>query len=602
MAVQQKFKYGLIALLVSVSLTGCGLDGEDGVAGEQGPQGPQGDPGTPGQDGQPGQNGSDASLGVTLSVVARAALGGEGAAEIVQYHAQSNTLYATNGSSNSISIISLANVTTTAMSAPITTQNLSFSTLALPDNVDGNALGGVTSVAVYGDLMAVAMAAQNKTDNGYVLFYNGLDASSPAFLRAVSVGSLPDMVTFTPDGGKVIVANEGEPSDDYTVDPEGSVTIIDILANNEPEVTPDTVTFTAFNDQKAALLAQGMHFPNPSGRTINGVTINTSVAQDLEPEYITATNATAYVTLQENNGVAVIDLNTLSVDVVGLGFKDWSNYQIDVNENDAVSFGRYSGLFGVYMPDTIASYSWKGATFLLTANEGDAREYLFPADDEAGCLAAGGLEFDGGDCLAYTDETRVSRLTASANSPLSDLQATGEADSLRVTSALGDTDGNGEYDNAYTYGARSFSIWDQNGLLVFDSGDDFERITASIHGARFNNDNGENASDSRSENKGPEPEALTVGQVGNRQYAFIGLERMSGIFVYDVTNPYDVKFVDYVINRDLTEGQTAANVIGDLGPESLVFVPADQSPTDNALLLVGNEISGTVTVWQIVAN
>lgn len=602
MAVQEKFKYGLIALLVSASLAGCGLDGEDGAVGEQGPQGPQGEAGAPGQDGTAGQDGTDASLGVDLSIVGRVALGGEGAAEIVQYHADTNTIYATNGSNNTISVISVANLPATAMASPITTQNLSFSSITLPADINGNPLGDLTSIAVYGDLMAVAMSAEVKTDAGYVLFYNGLNSSTPVFLRAVQVGSLPDMVTFTPDGGKVLVANEGEPSDDYTIDPEGSVTIIDILANNEPELTPDTVRFTGFNDQKPALLAQGMHFPNPSGRTINGVAINTSVAQDLEPEYITTTNATAYVTLQENNGVAVIDLNTLSVDVIGLGFKDWSQYQIDVQEDGRVSFGRYEGLFGMYMPDTIASYSWKDATFLLTANEGDAREYIFSAEDEASCLAAGGLEFDEGACLAYTDETRVSRLTAAANSPLSDLQASGEADRLRVTSALGDADGDAEYEAAYTYGGRSFSVWDQNGLLVFDSGDDFERITASVHGARFNNDNSENASDSRSENKGPEPEALTVGVIGNRQYAFIGLERMSGIMVYDVTNPYDVRFVDYVINRDLTEGQTAANNIGDLGPESLIFVPAEQSPNNNALLIVGNETSGTVSIWQVVPN
>ncbi|PTT90041.1 alkaline phosphatase, partial [Pseudomonas sp. HMWF031] len=158
---------------------------------------------------------------------------------------------------------------------------------------------------------------------------------------------------------------------------------------------------------------------------------------------------------------------------------------------------------------------------------------------------------------------------------------------------------NGEYDAAYAYGARSFTIWDQNGLVVYDSGDDFERITASVHGAQFNNGDDENASDSRSENKGPEPEALTVGQVGDRTYAFIGTERMGGIFVYDVTNPYDVQFAEYVINRDLTEGLTSDDVIGDLAPESLVFVSAEDSPSGVPLLVVGNEVSGTVTVWQI---
>jgi hypothetical protein len=448
--------------------------------------------------------------------------------------------------------------------------------------------------------MAVAVPAAVATDNGYVLFYSGLDSSAPAFLDSVEVGALPDMVTFTPDGGKVLVANEGEPSGDYTIDPVGSVTVINILASGEPEETGTTVGFTAFNGSQADLIAQGMMFPNPSGRTINGTAIATTVAQDLEPEYITATNDVAYVSLQENNGLAVIDLEELTVDVVGLGTKSWAGLNIDVQENGSVSFGQYTGLYGVYQPDTIANFTWKDATFVVTANEGDAREYFFAAADATACTAAGGLEFDADDgCLAYTDEARVSDLTAEANSELAMLQATGEADDLRVTTAMGDMDGDGEFDAAYAYGARSFTIWDQNGLVVYDSGDDFERITASVHGELFNNGDDENAGDSRSENKGPEPEALTVGQVGDRTYAFIGTERMGGIFVYDVTNPYDVQFSEYVINRDLTEGLTADNVIGDLAPESLVFVSAEDSPSGVPLLIVGNEVSGTVTVWQI---
>ncbi|HAW74428.1 MAG TPA: alkaline phosphatase, partial [Alteromonas australica] len=447
---------------------------------------------------------------------------------------------------------------------------------------------------------AVAVPADTKTDNGYVLFYNGLDSSSPVFLDQVEVGALPDMVTFTPDGGKVLVANEGEPSSDYTVDPEGSISVINILASGEPEESASTISFTDFNDEQETLLSQGMMFPNPSGRTINGVEIATTVAQDLEPEYITATNDIAYVSLQENNGIAVVDLEDLSVEIVGLGVKSWSGLNIDIQEDGSVSFGQYEGLYGVYQPDTIANYTWKDATFVVTANEGDAREYFFDADDEDACLIAGGLEFDEDDgCLAYLDEVKVEDLTAEANSELATLQANGEADDLRVTIGMGDADGDGEYDAAYAYGARSFTIWDQNGLVVFDSGDDFERITASVHGELFNNGDDENEGDSRSENKGPEPEALTVGVVGDRTYAFIGTERMGGIFVYDVTNPYDVEFSEYIINRDLTEGLDADDGIGDLAPESLVFVSADDSATGVPLLLVGNEVSGTVTVWQI---
>ena len=570
MAVRNKFKYGLLAFLVSAALTGCGLDGDDGAQGETGAQGPQGEQGEPGTD---GSDGTDASIGIAMDIVGRAFLGNQTAAEIVQYHAETSTIYATNGETNTIAIIDASGVSSATMADPINTTSLTPTTIALPADINGVALGSLTSIAISGDLMAVAVPAAVKTDNGFVLFYNGLDSSAPAFLDSVEVGALPDMVTFTPDGGKVLVANEGEPSDDYTVDPEGSVSVINILASGEPEETGTTVGFSALNGSEADLMAQGMMFPNPAGRTINGTAITSSVAKDLEPEYITATNDVAYISLQENNGLAILDLEELTIDVVGLGTKTWAGLNIDIQEDGSVSFGQYTGLYGVYQPDTIANFTWKDATFIVTANEGDAREYFFDAADEAACTAAGGVDFDEDDgCLAYTDEVKVEDLTAAANSELAMLQATGEADDLRVTSAMGDADGNGEYDAAYAYGARSFTIWDQNGLVVYDSGDDFERITASVHGAQFNNGDDENEGDSRSENKGPEPEALTVGQIGDRTYAFIGTERMGGIFVYDVTNPYDVQFAEYVINRDLTEGLTADDVIGDLAPESLVFV------------------------------
>lgn len=599
-----KFKLALLAVVVGLGLSGCGLDGDDGEIGETGAQGPQGDTGSDGAPGSDGQDGQDASTGVSLAVVARASLGASGAAEIVQYHEASQTIYATNSATNSIAIIAADGVTSVEMSDPINTANLSVTSLTLPSEAaDGIALGGLTSIAISGDLLAVAVSAAEKTDNGYVLFYNGLDNGAPVFIDSVEVGALPDSIAFTPNGGKLVVANEGEPNSDYSIDPEGSISVIDILASGEPEEVADTVSLASFNDQQSSLSAQGMSFPNPSGRTINGNLIETSVAQDLEPEYVTTTDSTAYITLQENNGLAILNLDDLSVSIIGLGFKNWSGLNIDAQEDGTVSFGQYEGLYGVYMPDTIANFEWKDATFLITANEGDAREYFFDVEDEAACTAANGQDFDEDDgCLAFTDEVKVEDLNAAPGSALEALQAIGEIDDLRVTNALGDVDGDGEYTEAYAYGSRSFTIWDQNGLVVFDSGDDLERITASIHGEAFNNGDDENEGDSRSENKGPEPEALTVGMVNDRMYAFVGLERMGGIFVYDITNPYNAFFADYVINRNLTEGLDAGDVIGDLAPESLKFVPAEQSASGNALLVVGNEVSGTVTVWEVMPN
>jgi hypothetical protein len=599
---------------MSLSLTGCFLEGDDGANGLDGTSGAEGQVGTAGTDGNDGQN---ANATISLSLVGRIQLNPsdpEGAAEIVQFHPASSTIYAINSAADvpTIEIIDASSLTAEALANPMSSENLTSTALLLPTEQNGVMLAGPTSVAVSGDWMAVAVPADDKATNGMVLFYNGLDTSSPIFVKAVEVGNLPDMVTFTPDASKVLTANEGEPSGDYNIDPEGSISVIAIV-DGAPSDTSINISFVGYNGKQAELETQGMHFPNPSGRTINGTLISTTVAQDLEPEYITTTNEIAYVTLQENNGLAIVDLSDNSVQVIGLGFKDWSKYQLDGMEDGTVSFGQYDDLYGMYMPDTITSFQWKDANFLVTANEGDAREYFFDTlnadgeQDEDLCTAAGGQDFDEDDgCLSYTEETQGRRLDYAPGSNLDNIAGDDPKDfdftayplgRLTVTDVLGDSNNDGEYEALYAYGARSFTIWDANGLVVFDSGDDFERITASIHGNTFNNNNDENEGDSRSANKGPEPEALTVGQVGDKTYAFIGMERLGGIFVYDVTNPYDTKFVDYVINRDLTEG---GDLIGDSAPEGMVFVDASNSPTGNALVIIGNEVSGTVSVWQVV--
>jgi hypothetical protein len=616
MQIIKSSKYTALALAMSLSLTGCFLEGDDGANGLDGASGAEGQVGTAGTDGNDGQN---ANATISLSLVGRIQLNPsdpEGAAEIVQFHPASSTIYAINSAADvpTIEIIDASSLTAEALANPMSSENLTSTALLLPTEQNGVMLAGPTSVAVSGDWMAIAVPADDKATNGMVLFYNGLDTSSPIFVKAVEVGNLPDMVTFTPDASKVLTANEGEPSGDYNIDPEGSISVIAIV-DGAPSDTSINISFVGYNGKQAELETQGMHFPNPSGRTINGTLISTTVAQDLEPEYITTTNEIAYVTLQENNGLAIVDLSDNSVQVIGLGFKDWSKYQLDGMEDGTVSFGQYDDLYGMYMPDTITSFQWKDANFLVTANEGDAREYFFDTlnadgeQDEDLCTAAGGQDFDEDDgCLSYTEETQGRRLDYAPGSNLDNIAGDDPKDfdftayplgRLTVTDVLGDSNNDGEYEALYAYGARSFTIWDANGLVVFDSGDDFERITASIHGNTFNNNNDENEGDSRSANKGPEPEALTVGQVGDKTYAFIGMERLGGIFVYDVTNPYDTKFVDYVINRDLTEG---GDLIGDSAPEGMVFVDASNSPTGNALVIIGNEVSGTVSVWQISEN
>lgn len=586
----------IIALSLLSLLTGCSLDGDDGQDGVQGVQGTAGNN---------GENGTNENSVLNINLIGRAVLNAqspEGAAEIVAYQASKKWIYAINSSGDEavVNIIPANTFDTAALvkdnEGIVTATNLASAiTLSLNENTPGDA----NSIAIDANnqLLAVAMAATSVGEAGQIAFYN-ISGDTPVFIKNVTVGALPDMVAFSHDGAKVVVANEGEPNGDYSIDPEGTISIIDIT-NGTIADNALSINFQDYNNQQAELEAQGLVFANPTGRTINGNLINTTVAMDLEPEYVSISkdNKYAYVSIQENNGLAIINLEDNSLELKGLGFKDWSNLQFDASDKDGgVNFKSYPGLYGMYQPDTIASFSWKGANFIVSANEGDAREYFFDASDEADCIAKGGLDYDAKDgCLAYIDESRVEDLALAANFDYLN-NDDNDIGRLKVTTVKGDKNNDGQYESLYAYGARSFTIWDSNGLVVFDSGDQIARVTASVHGNAFNNNEDENKGDTRSDDKGAEPEALTLGKVGDRLFAFVGLERMGTIMVFDITNPYDVKFQDYFYNRGL---EPSADISGDLAPEGMTFVPAAQSATNEALLIVGNEISGSIAVWEI---
>jgi hypothetical protein len=595
-------KKSIIALSLLSMLTGCSLDGDDGQNGAQGAQGEQGTAG------ENGINGTNANSALTINLIGRAVLNAqspEGAAEIVAYQASKKWIYAINSSGDAavVNIIPADTFDTAALvqdnEGIVNTTNLGTAiTLTLNDNTSGDA----NSIAIdeNNQLLAVAMAAKSVGEAGQVAFYD-ISGDTPIFIKNVTAGFLPDMVTFSHDGAKVVVANEGEPNGDYSIDPQGSISIINV----NDGVIGDNATnidFTAYNDKQSELEALGLVFANPAGRTINGNLINTTVAMDLEPEYVSISkdNKYAYVSIQENNGLAIVNLEDNSLELKGLGFKDWSSLQIDASDKDGgVNFKSYPGLYGMYQPDTISSFSWKGANFIVSANEGDAREYFFDTTNEADCIAKGGVDFDEDDgCLAYIDESRVEDLTLAANFDYLN-NDDNDIGRLKVTTVKGDNNNDGQYESLYAYGARSFTIWDSNGLVVFDSGDDIGRITASVHGEAFNNNEDENKGDTRSDDKGAEPEALTIGTIGERTFAFIGLERMGGIMIYDITNPYDVQFEDYFYNRGLIAG---AEITGDLAPEGMTFIPREQSATGEPLLIIGNEISGSIAVWEVSAN
>ncbi len=434
----------------------------------------------------------------------------------------------------------------------------------------------IQSIAVSNGLIAGALSVDPATDNGLVVISNA-DGSSTVTLE---VGSLPDMLTFSPDGTKLLVANEGQPSDDYTIDPEGSVSVIDVSGGlgNISQADVTTLNFNAFDAQQATLEAAGVRIYGPGA----------TVSQDLEPEYIAVSNDSqkAYVTLQENNAYAIIDLNTLTItDIFSFGLKDHSlaGNTIDVSDETDFIFDANWPIKGMYMPDALAFYEVAGTSYIVTANEGDAREY-------------GGFEEERkiGDSDYTLDPsvfTNVDMLALASN--------LGE---IGVTSASGDIDNDGDYDEIHVFGGRSFSIFNaETGELVYDSGNDFEVITANdpIYGAIFNASNSNNNPKNRSDNKGPEPEGVTIREIQGQTYAFILLERIGGVMVYNITDPAAPVFVEYENNRDATPG---GNEMGDLGPEGVIYIAAEDNSTERGVLIVSNEVSATLGVYTIEAD
>ena len=495
------------------------------------------------------------------------------AAEIAAHDPATQRLFVVNAQAAQIDVISIANP-----AAP-----------AIIGEIDVTAYGAVAnSVAVRDGLIAVAVEAAVKTDAGKVVFFN----SALQFVSQVTVGALPDMLTFTPNGRFVLTADEGEPSTDYLVDPEGTVSIIDLSGGAAGLTQADvrTAHFQGFNGMSREDLFNGTSpgSPKPAIRVFGP---NATVAQDLEPEYITVSHdsKTAWVTLQEANALAIINIDSATVtQLAGLGTKDHSlaANALDASDRDGIpvaNAGRINiqnwPVQGLFLPDGIASIENGNKTYLLLANEGDSRDYP-----------------------GYSEETRIGSMALDPAvfppAVATELKKSANLGRLKATKAQGDTAGNSVYKEIYTFGTRSFSIRDTAGNLIWDSGDQFEQITAALNPAFFNSNHEINKFDDRSDDKGPEPESIAVGKAFGRSYAFIGLERLSGIMVYDVTNPTAPVFVQFTDNRDFTQ-PTNTPGSGDLGPEGVLFIPEEDSPNGKPLLVVANEVSGTTTVYEI---
>ena len=524
----------------------------------------------------------------SFQFVTRYEAGGETAAEIAAWHAQSKTVFIINGKDKTLDLVSLANI---SKETPLTADTkLNLVDAAGKHGVD---FGDVTSVAVSPDGASIAVSVQDKdyAKPGCVLFLD----SSGAVTSGVMVGVQPDMACFGPDGKTLLVANEGEPRGGYAmgiVDPAGSVSIVR-LDKGAPVATQ--IGFEAFTAKD--LLAKGVVLQTV--RDGGKVTGHVAPALDLEPEYITVSGdgRSAWICLQEANAVAKLNIQEERIEwVKGLPRKDHSLIEnaLDLAEDKKAELATHP-VKGLLMPDAIALYEADGRAYLVTANEGDGREWpLLPdgePDEKNPAFFKNELK------LAKIKDEKIGDTLSAAQRALIALAKQDGSPLAGVTiHADAGLNADGKIDELYTFGGRSFSIIDAETLEpVYDSGKAFESHLAKTLPEYFNASSNNVKIDSRSAKKGPEPEGVTVVSHGKKTYAMVGLERIGGIMVYDITNPAVPRFICHANSRDYSD-----KVKGDSGPEGLAWVPASGSPGKGPLLLVANEVSGTLAVYEAV--
>ena len=508
-----------------------------------------------------------------------------GVMEIVAYNQATEWAYAINGQSGKLAAIPLAGLTAGAHVEALTGTEIDVKALVEAEDSTFQ-YGDMTSVAISPDstTLAAALQAQGSNDAGRVALFTCEEDGTLTLEALVETGAQPDMVTFAGDG-VVLTADEGEPREGYgenIADPKGSVTVVDVEAQEST-----VVDFSAFDSQRDQLAEDGIVLKKGSAPSV-----------DLEPEYIAVSGGKAYVTLQENNAIAVLDIESQAFEgVYSAGFEDHSTTAIDLDKkDDAYDPQTYESLLGIRMPDGIAAFTVEGTTYLVTANEGDAREW---GDEDQGTFYLSEDERDFG-------EEGVTSPTGAITAENSGLEG------KVVFFKTEDFDGL-DPEKDYVFGGRSFTVFQvtENGLEeVFTSGDDFEALTAQYVPEYFNASNDNAVLDDRSGKKGPEAESVTVGTVDGKTYAFVALERTGGVMAYDVTDPEAITFVNYVNTRDFgttvegseeyEDGELDKWVTGgDVAPEGLLFLDAASSPNGEPLLLAACEVSGTVAVYQL---
>ena len=491
-----------------------------------------------------------------------------GVMEIVDYNTVTGWAYAVNGQTGNLTAVAVKDMADGEKIDLLDGNDIDVKSI-VEENCEGFTYGDMTSVAVSADgtKLAAAVQAEGYADNGRVAVFTCNADGTLTFEQAYETGVQPDMVTFTPDDSRILTADEGEPREGYTdgaVDPAGTVTVITLA-----DGTAVNVDFTAYDaeESRQQLVDAGIVLKKGA-----------APSADFEPEYIAAGNSTAYVTLQEANAIAVIDLESRQVSgVYSAGYEDYSRIAVDIDKKDeAYNPAVYESLRGIRMPDGIALYSVDGVDYVVTANEGDSREWGdYLNEDER--------NFKDG-------ETSPSGKITAENSGLS-----GKVVFFDSSDYDGLDDG-----LDYVFGGRSFTVFraDETGLTeVYDSGSEFEAKTAEYIPENFNCSNDDKSIDDRSGKKGPEAESVTIGTVGEKTYAFVGLERIGGVMVYDITDPAEASFVNYINSRDFSE-----DIAGDDSPEGLCFIPASDSVDGNAYLLAACEVSGTIAAYELTEN
>jgi hypothetical protein len=445
----------------------------------------------------------------------------------------------------------------TPLTPPASPRQLNLTVAATAADID---IGAPKWVAIGNNYVAVAIDNANPQANGIVALYALEDLS---LVSTYGVGATPKMLVFGLLSSRILVANEGVPSDDYSVDPVGSVTVIDISDGVDvPTIT--TIGFEDFNVGGSETLDAGVRIFGAN---------NPSVAQDLEPEHIAVSldNKKLFVTLQENNAVAIIDLASLSIDrIVALGSKNFgiAGNELDVKDDNNVDIRTWGGVYGLYQPDGISAYRFGNKNYFVTANEGKARA------NSAFTEAVRAQELDGTDGNPSID---------TANPSFTAAQDSNQLGRLIVSNKVGDIDNDGDIDQISAFGARSFSIWNEDGKLMYDSGFDLAKVTQAIAASGFND------GDQGSDESGAKPKGLALLSSLNRIYAFVSLERTGGIAVYDITSPLGVQFVQYVNKR-----KEVADV-GEYGADGITAFFLDS----NAYLAIANAKTGNVRVIQI---